>query len=55
MNTIILIGFVLGGGVIAFDHLIHGLPQWLAVVLYSIAVGLFIIGMLVSRRMGRQE
>ncbi len=50
MNILIIIGFVLAGGTIAFDHLIHELPQWLAVVLYSAAVILFVLGMIISRK-----
>ena len=38
MNILIIIGFVLAGGTIAFDHLIHELPRWLAILLYSAAV-----------------
>ena len=52
MNTFILIAFVLGGGTIAADHLIRKLPHWLAIVLYSAAVILFVIGMIVSRKAG---
>ncbi len=50
MNILIILGFVLAGGTIAYDHLIQALPHWLAVVLYSVAVVLFILGMIVSRR-----
>ena len=32
------------------DHLIRELPHWLAIVLYSIAVVIFIAGMIISRR-----
>ena len=52
MNILIWIGFLLGAGVIAFDHLVHELPHWLAVVLYSAAVILFIIGMIISKKAG---
>ena len=50
MNIYIIIGFLLAGGTIAFDHLIRELPHWLAIVLYSIAVVIFIAGMIISRR-----
>ena len=50
MNILIIIGLVLAGGTIAFDHLIHELPQWLAIVLYSAAVILFVLGMIISRK-----
>ncbi len=52
MNILIILAFILGGGTIAADHLIHKLPNWLAVVLYTAAVALFIIGMIVSRKAG---
>ena len=54
MNRYIRIGFALGGGVIAFDHLIHTLPNWLAVVLYSAAVILFLVGMSISKKTSRR-
>lgn len=50
MNILIIIGLVLAGGTIAFDHLIHELPQWLAFLLYSAAVILFVLGMIMSRK-----
>ena len=50
MNILIMLGFLLGAGVIAYDHLVDQLPHWLAVTLYSIAVLLFIIGMAKSRK-----
>lgn len=52
MNILIIIAFVLGGGTIAVDHLIHKVPHWLAIVLYTAAVILFVIGMVVSRKAG---
>ncbi len=33
MNIVILIGLILAGSTIAFDHLMNELPQWLAVLL----------------------
>jgi hypothetical protein len=50
MNILIIIGLVLAGGTIAFDHLIHELPQWLAILLYSAAIILFVLGMILSRK-----
>ena len=50
MNILIIIGFVLAGGTIAFDHIIHELPRWLAILLYSAAVILFVLGMIISRK-----
>ena len=52
MNILIIVAFVLGGGTIAVDHLIHKVPHWLAIVLYTAAVVLFVIGMIVSRKAG---
>jgi len=49
MNILIIIGVFLAGGTIAFDHLIHKLPHWLAVVLYTAAVIMIIAGMIKSR------
>ena len=52
MNFLLLLGFLLASGTIAWDHLLAPLPHWLAVVLYTTAVALFVIGMLVSRKAG---
>ena len=52
MNWLLLAGFALGGGTIAFDHLVHELPHWAAVVLYTAAVILFIAGMIRSKAAG---
>jgi len=52
MNIFIIIAFILGGGTIATDHLIHKIPHWLAIVLYTAAVALFVVGMIVSRKSG---
>lgn len=49
MNILNIIGIVLAGGTIAFDHLIHELPHWLAVVLFTIAIIMIIAGMIRSR------
>ena len=52
MNIFIILAFILGGGTIAVDHQIHKLPHWLAIVLCTAAVILFVIGMIVSRKTG---
>ena len=52
MNILVIIALVLAGGIIATDHLIHKLPNWLAIVLYTAAVVLFIVGMLNGRSAG---
>ena len=49
MNILNIIGIVLAGGTIAFDHLIHELPHWFAVVLFTIAIIMIIAGMIRSR------
>ena len=49
MNVFIIIGIILGASVIVTDRFIHHLPNWLAIVLYMIAVALIIAGMIVSR------
>ncbi len=51
MNIMIIIGLVLAGGTIAANR-IRELPHWLAVVLYTAAVALIIVGMIVSRKTG---
>ena len=51
MNILLIIAFVLGGGTIAANR-IRELPRWLAVILYTAAVALFVIGMIVSRKAG---
>ena len=50
MNRMIMFGLALAGSTIAFDHLVHELPQWLAIVLYGSGIILLIIGMSRSRR-----
>ena len=49
MNVFIIIGIILGTSVIVTDRYIHHLPNWLAIVLYTLAVVLIITGMIVSR------
>ena len=50
MNRIILAGLVLAGAVIAADHLTAGLPGPAAKLLYTVAVVLFIVGMIKSKK-----
>ncbi len=54
MNIYLILGFILAGGTILVDHMIRKLPHWLAVVLYTAAVVLFVVGMIVSRNAGAQ-
>ena len=49
MNVFIIIGIILGASVIVTDRYIHHLPNWLAIVLYTIAVIIIIVGMIVSK------
>lgn len=49
MNILIIIGIVLGGGTIITDRYINPMPNWLAIVLYTIAVILILVGMIVSK------
>ena len=49
MNVFIIIGIIMGASVIVTDRYIHHLPNWLAIVLYTLAVVLVITGMIVSR------
>ena len=52
MNLFIILAFVLGGGTILFDHQVRKLPHWLAAVLFTAAVVLFVVGMIASRNAG---
>ena len=49
MNIWIIIGIVLGAGVILTNRFICQLPNWLAIILYTIAVILILVGMIISR------
>lgn len=49
MNILIIIGIVLGGGTIITDHYFNPMLYWLAIVLYTIAVILILVGMIVSK------
>lgn len=52
MNLFIIIGIVLGAATILIDHLTHKLPQWAAILLFSVAVILVIVGMIISKAQG---
>lgn len=49
MNILIIIGIVLGGGTIITDRYFTPMPNWLAIVLYTIAVILILVGMIKSK------
>ena len=46
MNILIMTGLALACGTIAFDHLVHELPQAAAILLYTAAVIILIAGMI---------
>ena len=50
MNIMIVIGIVLGAGTGVVDRYFYRLADWLAIVMYTIAVVMIIAGMIVSRR-----
>ena len=50
MNILIVIGIVLGAGTIIADRLFHKLPNWLAIVLFTIAWIIIIAGMVITRK-----
>ncbi len=50
MNRWITAGIALGGGTIAFDHLVHTLPHPAAVVLFTSAVIMILAGMIMERK-----
>ena len=52
MHFLTMIGLVLGAGVIVTDRYIHKLPNWVAVVLYTSAVVMILVGMILIRRTG---
>ncbi len=49
MNVLMIIGIVMGAVVLVTDRYIHHLPDWVAIVLYSLAVVLIIAGMIVAK------
>ena len=50
MNKLIVIGIVLGGGTIVVDRYFLKLPNWLAIVLFAVAIVLIIAGMIITGR-----
>lgn len=52
MKRLHILGVVLAGGVIVIERYIHPIPDWLATLLYGIAVILVIAGMIRGRRAG---
>ena len=42
MSILIIIGIVLGACVTVVDRIVHKVPNWLAIVLYSVAVILMV-------------
>ena len=50
MNRLQMYGLALGGGTIAYDHLVQELPHWLAVILFTAAVIMILAGMILSRK-----
>ena len=49
MNWMIICGIVLGAAVIVTDRYIHPLSNIVAIITYTLAVVLVIIGMIISR------
>ena len=52
MNIYIIIAFIICGGTILANR-IRELPHWLAVVLYTAGVALFVVGMIVRQKAGK--
>jgi len=50
MHITTIIGLVLAAGIILTDHLIVKIPSKLAVLLYSIAVVLFVAGFILGKQ-----
>ena len=49
MNVLIIVGFLLAGGVIIADRFLKPIPEWVAIVLYAIAGILILTGMVISK------
>ena len=49
MNVLIIVGFLLAGGVIIADRFLKPIPERLAIVLYAIAGILILTGMVISK------
>ena len=50
MNIMIVIGIILGCGTIIVDRYFHKLPNWLAILLFAVAIVLIIAGMIITRK-----
>ena len=50
MNIMIVIGIVLGAGTIVMNRIFYKLPNWLAIVLFTIAWIMIIAGMIITRK-----
>ncbi len=50
MNILIIIGIVLGGETIVVDRYFLKLPNWLAIVLFAVAIVLIIAGMVITKK-----
>ena len=48
MNVLIIIGIVLGAVTCTVDRFFYKLPNWLAAVVYAVAVILLITGMVIT-------
>ncbi len=53
MNILIIVGIVLGAGTGVVDRFFRKLPNWLAIVLYAIAVIMIIAGMIITKKSAR--
>ena len=49
MNILTIIGIGIGAATNVAGRLIHKLPNWLAIILYIVAVIMIVAGMIVSR------
>ena len=49
MNRITVVGIILGACILFVDRYIVKVPNWLAIVLYIVAVFLIVVGMIVTR------
>ena len=50
MNIMIVIGIVLCGGTIVVDRFFLELPNWLAILLFAVAIVLIIAGTIITRK-----
>ena len=52
MHVLTMIGLAFAAGIILTDRFLHPLPHWLAVVLYTLAIALILVGMILVRKTG---